>query len=155
MSWPRQIVFESALTASEITAIDRLAMLKPMSTEDHTIIGNEIRLAQARWLERDQDSEFIFDLLTELITAANHRFKYDIDYIRERVMHVTYPVGGHFIWHTDTSGVTATRKLSISILLSDPGDFDGGALEFCPGGALKNGNTRGSAVVFPAYMAHR
>ena len=156
MSWPRQIVFEQALGAKEIADINALARDLPASTNDQTIQDPAVRYAQARWLQPSPRTQFIRDLVDEMVRIANREFAYDIDTFREPLLHVTYPVGGHFCWHTDTAyGSMATRKLSVSVLLCDPDSYEGGRLEFCPGGALKNATEAGSAVVFPSYMAHR
>ena len=156
MSWPRQIVFESAFDSRAIATIAELASAIQPSTNDQTLQGREFRYAKARWLERSSSTEFIFGLLTEMMEIANRDFRFDIQGFGEPLLHVTYPVGGHFSWHTDTSyGTMATRKLSVSVLLSDAPTFEGGRLEFCPGGALENGSSAGSAIVFPSYMAHR
>lgn len=156
MSWPRQIVFERALDSSQIAEINHLASRIAASTNDQTIRNRDLRYAQARWLYPSAETQFIRNLLDEMIRIANREFGYDIDTFREPLLHVTYPVGGHFSWHTDTAYASmATRKLSVSILLSEPDSYEGGHLEFCPGGALKNATEAGSAVVFPSYMAHR
>lgn len=156
MSWPRQIVFERAFDAAQIAIIHRLADELPASTTDQTIQDARLRYGEARWLRASPATAFVHDLLSSMMHMANREFRYDIDDFREPLLHVTYPAGGHFTWHTDTAhGSMATRKLSVSVLLSEPGTFDGGRLEFCPGGALRNGTAMGSAIVFPSYMAHR
>jgi PKHD-type hydroxylase len=156
MSWPRQLVFDSAFDAREVAEINRLAAELPASIGDQTVPGSEVRYARARWLQPSPQARFIHDRLGQVIAVANRDFGYDIDGFREPLLHVTYPVGGHFSWHTDTAyGPMSTRKLSVTVLLSEPDSFEGGRLEFCPGGALKNATAMGSAVVFPSYMAHR
>lgn len=74
----------------------------------------------------------------------------------ERVQIGRYGVGGHYDWHIDASVPEDgfQRKLSVSILLNDPSEFEGGELEF------KDVNdqpklTQGSIIVFPATIEHR
>lgn len=61
----------------------------------------------------------------------------------------------HYDWHNDFGPTnTSTRKLSFSIILSDPAEFQGGDLEFLP--SFGKGNIqKGSIVIFPAYLTHR
>jgi PKHD-type hydroxylase len=156
MSWPRQMVFDSAFDREHVAEINCLVADLPMSTRDQTVQDARVRYAEARWLRPGRATQWIRDLLGDIFHVANREFGYAIEGFREPLLHVTYPVGGHFSWHTDTAyGPMATRKLSVSVLLCEPASFDGGRLEFCPGGALRNGHAMGTAVVFPSYMAHR
>lgn len=64
---------------------------------------------------------------------------------------------GHYDWHMDAgppqNGVQ--RKLSISILLSDPSEFEGGELQFKGIEDRKILTKRGSIVVFPSFIEHK
>ena len=64
---------------------------------------------------------------------------------------------GHYHWHVD-AGVPKEgnqRKLSISILLSDPSKFEGGELQFKGIEDQKILTKQGSIVVFPSFIEHR
>lgn len=64
---------------------------------------------------------------------------------------------GHFDWHIDAfppkDGIQ--RKLSMSILLSDPSEFEGGEFQFNGMEDEKVLTTQGSIVVFPSFIEHR
>jgi PKHD-type hydroxylase len=64
---------------------------------------------------------------------------------------------GYYDWHMDAgppqNGIQ--RKLSISILLSDPSDFEGGELQFKGMEDQKILTKQGSIVVFPSFIEHR
>lgn len=64
---------------------------------------------------------------------------------------------GHYDWHMDSSppkeGIQ--RKLSISILLSDPSDFEGGELQFKNTEDQKILTKQGSIIVFPSFIEHK
>ena len=64
---------------------------------------------------------------------------------------------GHYDWHMDSAppkdGVQ--RKLSISILLADPSDFEGGELQFKGMEDRKILTKQGSIVVFPSFIEHK
>jgi PKHD-type hydroxylase len=64
---------------------------------------------------------------------------------------------GHYDWHMDAGppkeGIQ--RKLSISILLSDPSEFEGGELQFKGMEDRKILTKQGSIVVFPSFIEHK
>ena len=64
---------------------------------------------------------------------------------------------GYYDWHMDAgppnNGIQ--RKLSISILLSDPSEFEGGELQFKGMEDRKILTKQGSIVVFPSFIEHR
>jgi PKHD-type hydroxylase len=64
---------------------------------------------------------------------------------------------GHYDWHMDAgppeNGIQ--RKLSISILLSDPSEFEGGELQFKNIEGKKILTKQGSIVVFPSFIEHK
>jgi PKHD-type hydroxylase len=64
---------------------------------------------------------------------------------------------GYYDWHMDaaTPQNGMQRKLSISILLSDPSEFEGGELQFKGLEDRKILTKQGSIVVFPSFVEHR
>jgi len=73
----------------------------------------------------------------------------------------------HYNWHIDLSGGYTTRKLTFTLQLSDPSEYEGGDLEFAPPNIVGLGPSvtpdmirsiikqRGGMVVFPSYMVHQ
>lgn len=65
----------------------------------------------------------------------------------------SYDNGG-YDWHMDIgTGAANCRKLSISVQLSDPSDYDGGDLEFWGTGVADR--DQGKLIAFPSYLLHR
>jgi PKHD-type hydroxylase len=64
---------------------------------------------------------------------------------------------GHYDWHMDAGAPKdgIQRKLSISILLSDPSEFEGGELQFKGIEDQKILTKQGSIVVFPSFVEHK
>jgi len=64
---------------------------------------------------------------------------------------------GHYDWHMDSFPPKdgTQRKLSISILLSDPSEFEGGELQFKGMEDQKILTKQGSIVVFPSFIEHK
>lgn len=68
-----------------------------------------------------------------------------------------YADGGFYDWHNDANlnePNNSQRKLTFVMLLNDPSDFEGGALEF-GGGVEKPALKKGSILVFPSFHQHK
>jgi PKHD-type hydroxylase len=61
----------------------------------------------------------------------------------------------HYVWHTDSIPGDTVRKLSFSIQLTDPAEYDGGDLEFIPAITDSKIKQQGMMTIFPSYMTHR
>ena len=65
-----------------------------------------------------------------------------------------YATGDKYDWHLDYGpGHAAFRKLSVSVQLSDPKDYEGGELEMWPSTVAPRG--QGALIVFPSFLPHR
>jgi PKHD-type hydroxylase len=129
-------------------------------TEDgNNAPSNDYRKTNIRWVDNNK-------LITKLIYGFVHEsndlfFHYDITN-HEQMQFSEYVVGGHYKYHQDTGYVSGKptspcRKLSISVLLSDPKDYEGGEFlmydgEFEPLKPLKG---QGSVVVFDSRDFHK
>jgi predicted 2-oxoglutarate/Fe(II)-dependent dioxygenase YbiX len=116
------------------------------------------------------DAGLLERIETEIVRINDEVFGFDIDGFRsdDPVNVVRYGPDGHFVWHLD-NGVArpplASRKLSFTIQLSNPGDYDGGDLEFAMYAADFEGEVygldraaardRGALIVFPSFHLHR
>ena len=70
-----------------------------------------------------------------------------------------YSKGDYYNWHMDV-GINATpvppvRKISMTILLSDPSEFVGGELEFMSEGNKPPQLLLGQAIFFCSMIRHR
>ena len=64
------------------------------------------------------------------------QFHYDLTFF-QAIQFAEYQDGGFYDWHQDASGIDPNneiRKLSLSLILSDPDTFEGGELQFFNGG---------------------
>ena len=114
------------------------------------------RRASAAWIRPDDDTLWIYHRITAMIAKLNAWYRYDLYGFLEPLHFVRYDPGGKFDWHLDCGGErTCTRKLSVTIQLSDPASYEGGGLEFCPQGELHRSRYHGAATVFPSMLAHR
>ena len=63
---------------------------------------------------------------------------------------------GHYDWHIDVGKGVPNRKLSYTIQLSKPEDYEGGDLEFL--GTETNTEAfrqQGACIIFPSFLAHK
>lgn len=108
-------------------------------------------------LDRPED-RWIFERLGAIIEATNEKvWRFKLSFI-EPLQHLSYPEGGHFLWHSDLGdqGITSLRKVSGTILLADPESYDGGDLQFLVAGKeVTPGRAQGKAIFFPSFMNHR
>lgn len=115
----------------------------------------DARVSESVGIHR-QDGKFIYENVKEIFNNANRLYGFDVhdDYEIELIR---YRKGGEFKWHSDDTPVDNSRmdrKLSMTIQLSEPEDYEGGDLEFKD---FENMDIRGrgTVVVFPSYVTHR
>ena len=89
---------------------------------------------------------------------GNH-FGYEGMTITEQAQFTEYPKGGFYDWHMD-SDVNCrfeppVRKISMTILLSPPNEFEGGDLEFMTEGNKPPQLLQGQAIFFCSLIRHR
>ena len=90
-------------------------------------------------------------------TNLNH-FGFENMKITEPAQFTEYPKGGFYDWHMDldVSGAfePPVRKISMTILLSDPSTFKGGELEFMEKNKIPD-LKQGQAIFFASFIRHR
>jgi len=121
---------------------------------------DKIRKSKVSWIATDN---WISGIMFNLINIANVNFyNFDLTQWADKVQYTVYDEkNSHYSWHQDTAispfNNSICRKLSISLLLSDPDEYEGGELQLLYGGnrvvTLKP--ELGDAVVFPSSIRHR
>ena len=89
---------------------------------------------------------------------ANH-FGYEGMQITEPAQFTEYPKGGFYDWHMDAD-ITGryeppVRKISMTVLLSNQSEFEGGNLEFMAEGNRPPSLIQGQAIFFNSMLRHR
>lgn len=97
--------------------------------------------------------------ILDLMKQANEaRYKFDVSGFMnyDAPMIMEYGKGCHYDWHIDVGKAVPNRKLSFTIQLSNPEDYEGGDLEFL-GSETKSDAFRqqGTCIIFPSFLAHR
>lgn len=115
------------------------------------------RNAETVLRHRTAETAWLFDRLDALFAEAAGRLGIPVGPVTEPVQILRYGAGGHFqLWHTDCGfDLIETRRISVSVELSEPGDYEGGLLEIVPdrmGGPRRL--PRGGATFFPSRALH-
>ena len=143
--------------------IDRLiAEHASLVTEGKLAPGNtnaQIRRSQIVMLGAEQRYDWLYERIWSAAQECNRRFFcVDIAGVEANIQLGRYDSTdrGFYDWHTDFAGIRPLRKISISIQLSQPEDYDGGDLELMYGTEpQKLDKTRGTFIAFPSFMLHR
>jgi len=132
-----------------------------IGTGDKGKVNKEIRNVDLYRIENSKDSQWVFDKIARIVSVANaEHFDFEIMGITHELQLLHYKSGeepGHYNWHMDVGpGVSATRKISLSIQLTAPTDYTGGELLVNSNGENVFPTTeRGSVNLFPSYCMHR
>ena len=128
-------------------------------TGDHSI--SSIRKSNIKWLSWMDNPEFewVYNRLQQSIERANNKYwDFNLYSMPEHIQYTEYyDDGGHYDWHMDMgAGVLSARKVSITVQLSDPNEYEGGNLQFMRGEFQEDApRGLGTVIVFPSYMLHR
>ena len=116
------------------------------------------RVTTISWIPFKEMSHMYEDLYKFIQKANENHFGFGDIRITENAQFTEYPEGGFYDWHMDCDTIMAheppVRKISMTLLLNDPSEFEGGHLELgAPGkfGELKQGH----AICFASFINHR
>lgn len=120
-------------------------------------VDENVRKSTIGWMPVHDRTIWIFQRLTDAITNINNQFyKYDLTHI-ENIQFTVYKEDSNFYGkHIDAMYETnASRKLSLSVQLSDPNDYDGGEFKLYTsdaGSVLPK--DQGTCMFFPSWSLH-
>jgi PKHD-type hydroxylase len=128
----------------------------------NVIPEKSIRKSKVSWVYPNKQSAFIWEKLTTAIADINKQFfHFDLTGCYEPMQLSFYDgeSAGHYTWHTDSSyqDTQVPRKLSLSVMLSDPVEYEGGQLQIkTESDQAKTLETpKGRIWFFPGYTLHR
>lgn len=102
---------------------------------------------------------WISGFLWSYVQKANREnFCYDINHFDdEAVQYTRYDVGQHYNWHCDSLHNGPTRKLSVTMQLSMPCEYEGGELEFVDANdeIYTAPKELGTVIIFDSRAKHR
>ena len=120
--------------------------------------GNVVGLRSSKicWLVPNDDLNWAFRKITDVVLNLNDRFfKFNIFGLSEGLQFTNYKKSDKYGKHVDRSSDLIVRKLSLSIQLTDPKDYEGGELilyNIEKGEEMKK--EQGTLILFPSYTLH-
>ena len=151
---------------------DALLALAPRLPRARAVVGanagagrvnRKLRRSTVRWINNDADFAPLFDSLRYALYWYNERhWQMELADFDGGLQFTEYTARDrqHYGWHMDFgSGDFAHRKLSVSVVLSPRGNYEGGNFEFedinIPPEHRKHLEHVGSALIFPSLYRHR
>ena len=126
------------------------------------VVNKEMRTTDVSWFVPCEKTRHIWEKIVTAVAQVNAQFfHFDLAGCYEPAQLGIYRAddGGHYNWHTDCTGsaITTPRKLSLSLLLSDPSEFEGGELQIKTTSdvPITVEQKQGRAWFFPSYTLHR
>ena len=126
---------------------------------DHVAAAERLRITHTAWIDRNPDTLWLCARMQAVAQSLNDQtYQYDLRGFSENFQYTVYHgnEGGHYDWHVDHGPLPAPRKLSMTVQLTDPSQYQGCNLEFCAGGNVEIApRDRGTVVAFRSYVLHR
>jgi PKHD-type hydroxylase len=117
----------------------------------------DVRDSKISWLYPVDNIDWVFRRVTDITLNLNERFfKFDLFGLNEGFQFTNYESpSGKYGKHVDRGMNMAVRKLSISIQLTNPEDYEGGELYLYQDdkGDLMD-KAQGTLILFPSYVLH-
>lgn len=154
-------VMEKAFTATECAQLVQI-FSNLDSAEGGLVAGQfdqNIRQSSLVWVPENEQYTWIEERLARLVADVNRQqFSFALDGFEEQVQLAAYGPGHYYDWHIDQGQgrVAARRKLTLSIQLSNPDDYEGGELEInADGRPFQAPRCQGTFVAFASNKLHR
>ena len=120
-------------------------------------VNKTARNNEISWLNPNENTEWLYQKLSSAISHMNQQFfDFDISGLIEGIQFTKYSApGDKYIKHVDTIFGGKVRKLSVSVQLSNPQDYDGSELLLYLGEDPEQMPVeQGALVMFPSYTIH-
>ena len=150
--------WNNAFTKEECQKIINIAKDKGL-IKGTTKGESDVRDSKISWLYPTDNMEWVFRKVTDITLNLNERFfKFDLFGLNEGFQFTNYEApSGKYGQHVDRSMNIPVRKLSISIQLTNPEEYEGGELKLYDGDDDKANimdKAQGTLIIFPSYVLH-
>ncbi|MBL4604516.1 MAG: 2OG-Fe(II) oxygenase [Flavobacteriaceae bacterium] len=129
-----------------------------LSGNSESQYNDEIRKSSVMFIENTPENDWVYNKLAGLaINCNNERYWFDLLGFHQELQLTKYSEGDFFDWHLDFgAGEISARKLSMTIQLSDPDDYEGGDLQFMMNQKIETApREKGTIIIFPSFIMHR
>lgn len=128
-----------------------------VNADNTRITRDDLRKSEVMFIA-PSGNEWVYDKLSAACIQANmNRYKFEITGFQTELQLASYGPQQFFEWHMDFgTGNVSNRKLSISVQLSDPDEYEGGELQFMINQNIFTATKeKGTAIIFPSFGLHR
>jgi len=151
--------WNNAFTKEECQTIINIAKDKGLIKGKTSGGIKDIRESKISWLYPVDGIDWVFRRVTDITLNLNERFfKFDLFGLNEGFQFTNYEApSGKYGKHVDRGMNIPVRKLSISIQLTNPEEYEGGELKLYDGDDDKANvmdKTQGTLILFPSYILH-
>lgn len=137
-------------------------------SETDGVTDEKLRKSNIRFIRE----QWVYEKIQGIIVQANHDAHWNLNITNmEPLQFAEYADGGYYDWHFDALGAPygenskyagKIRKLSMSVLLNESDEFEGGTFEVhagfkdnAPVSKAAELNHVGDVIVFPSLVPHR
>ena len=152
--------WNNAFSKEECKTIINIAKDKGLTggkTGGKVNIEIDVRDSKISWLYPSDNIDWVFRRVTDMTLNLNERFfKFDLFGLNEGFQFTNYEApSGKYGKHIDRTINFPVRKLSISIQLTNPEEYEGGELYLYNDdkGTVMD-KTQGTLILFPSYVLH-
>ena len=147
-----QMVIDKGMSLKKQTA--QVGMGRPEGSG----VDPKKRITTISWIPFKEMPEMYRDIEATMLKANNNHFGFEGMQLTEPGQFTHYPMGGFYEWHMDNDVLgkhqPPVRKISMTLLLSNPSTFEGGELEFMDDKkSIKL--QQGQAIFFASWLRHR
>lgn len=128
-----------------------------LGSGDKFVVDSSLRSVSAGTIYYNKETSWIFEKLEDVVNKVNKlSYQFKLISFGEGLQFIRYTPGGHYVWHKDFGkNKLSKRKLSITVQLTDPSEYEGGELEFQYGKRFVASKDLGTAIIFPSFELHR
>jgi PKHD-type hydroxylase len=156
--WADKVLSDAEI--KEIISLAESQNLQPAQVGNGNagVQDNTIRRTLVSWLNPSNSPPWFTQRVLDIFAEANKQFNFELAGA-EPAQYTKYDseFRGEYKWHADIMRVAPNqvRKLSISILLDNPADYEGGNLILAPHGLPSTiAERKGRAIIFPSFAPH-
>lgn len=157
--------YEEGFSKEELQKIE--VGVQQIDFKKATTIGensDDVRSSRIKWIPQNTDWWWLYEKLADMAVQANNSlWNFNLYSLPELIQYTEYLASenGKYDWHQDFGpGMLSKRKVSLTIQLSDPSEYEGGELQLFRGGnperdIVSAPKKAGCVFIFPSYLMHR
>lgn len=166
-SFPKFCVAKGIFTPEEVKKIIDLEELERFQRGEvggnsgKSAVDKNARDSSVMWINPSKESDWLFQKFGQIVGEVNYdMFCFNINSFGA-FQYTVYDKDQFYDWHVDEEAHWSdyTRKISATILLSNPSEYDGGEFEIIPYGMVSQPEVykpdAGDILFFASYMPHR